>query len=92
MSACAAAASASGKVRWMTTLSFPCANSGQTFARSACASATLRACGEARSVEPVTVSRFIMTWRSSTSTRLPSRNAIWTSRPSGASERRLRST
>ena len=55
ISACAFAASASGNVCAITTLSLPCANSGHTFSRNACASATLRAVGLARSVEPVTV-------------------------------------
>ena len=60
ISACAAAASASGNTRWITGFSSPRANSGHTFARSDCAISALRACGLARSVEPVTVSRRTM--------------------------------
>ena len=45
-------------------------------------------CG--RSVEPVIVSRLIITWAKFSSTFAPPRKAIITSRPSGASARTSR--
>ncbi len=84
ISRCAAAASASGKTRWMTGFSLRAANSGQTFWRNELASATFLAAGLARKVEPVTVSRFIMMCRQSTVTLLPCRNAMIAIRPSSA--------
>ena len=44
----------------MTGFSLPDSNSGHTFSRRLAAISALRAVGLARSVEPVTVSRFIM--------------------------------
>ena len=84
ISACAAAASASGNTRWMTGFSSPRANSGHTRSRNACAISTFRAWGLARSVEPVTVSRLTMIGRQSISARPPCRNPMNTSRPSSA--------
>ena len=65
ISACAFAASASGNACAIDDLQLAAARTAATrFSRSARASATLRAVGLARSVEPVTVRRFIMMCRS----------------------------
>ena len=77
ISACAAAASASGNTRWIDRLHLAALEQRpDLLAQRAARSPTLRSSGLARSVEPVTVSRFIMMCRQSTSTRPPCRNAM----------------
>src|SRR5262249_27661640 len=60
MPRCAAAASRSGNVAWMTGLTAPDSMSGQRCSWTARAIAPLSATGRARSVEPVIVSRRCM--------------------------------
>ena len=87
---CAAAASASGKARSITGAIRPASISGQTSRRSAAAIRALASTDCGRSVEPVMVSRFSITWAKFSSTSGPCWCAIITSRPSGASARTSR--
>src|SRR5262249_7549073 len=88
---CASAAFASGNVESITTLTLPAANSGHTRCCSARAKPALTARVRGRSVEPVMVSRFIMTRAMLHFTSAPPSVAICTMRPSSAAARMLRS-